>query len=130
MEWLKKFMQGRYGVDQLSIALLVSSILFSLLSLFIQSTLLAFLVLALILICYFRILSKNRTKRYQENIKFLKHWKPLEKKLMKVLERLKGMKTHKYYKCPNCHQQLRVPKGKGNIRITCPKCHTAFSKRT
>lgn len=134
MDWLKKFMSGRYGVDQFSIALLISSII---LSLFISLSttllnipLLSLLIYIPLILCYFRIFSRNISKRQQENFKFLRYWHPVKSWGNKKIKRIKGMKTHKYYKCPECSKTLRVPRGKGNIRITCPQCKKSFSKRT
>ena len=36
---------------------------------------------------------------------------------------------HKYYHCPQCSKMLRVPKGKGKIAISCPKCKEKFIKK-
>lgn len=134
MDWLKKFMYGRYGVDQLSIALLIGSILLSFLTSLLSATLnipfLSLITYIPLVICYFRIFSRDISKRQQENYKFLRYWNPSKAWVNKKVTRLKGMKTHKYYKCPSCSKTLRVPKGKGNIRITCPQCKHEFSKRT
>lgn len=130
MNWLKKFMYGRYGVDQLSLALIILSVFFSLIAVIINNSFVSLIPYIPIFLCYFRILSKNRAKRQQENYLFLRYWNPIKNEILKKFNRLKGMRTHKYYKCPNCSQSLRVPKGKVNISITCPKCKTSFSKRT
>ncbi|MEI3279496.1 MAG: hypothetical protein V8R46_01165 [Eubacterium ramulus] len=39
-------------------------------------------------------------------------------------------KIYRFFACPNCAQKVRVPKGKGRICITCPKCKTEFIKRS
>lgn len=39
-------------------------------------------------------------------------------------------KTTKFLKCPNCGQILSVPKGKGKIRVTCPKCRTKVETKS
>ncbi|PHV71413.1 hypothetical protein CS063_05025 [Sporanaerobium hydrogeniformans] len=130
MEWFKKFMQGRYGVDQLSIFLLLLSLPLSLILAFIDFPYLSLITYVPLILCYLRIFSKNISKRQQENFRFLRYWYPTKKKALGYWSRLKGMKTHRYYHCPQCKQALRVPKGRGNIRITCPKCKAEFSKRT
>lgn len=127
---LKQFMVGRYGVDQLSMALLTLTLILSLLNGFIGSTILTVLTLASLFLCYFRILSKKLYQRQQENFKFLRIWHPIKNTCIRKWNHLKGMKTHKYYKCPECKQTLRVPRGKGKICITCPKCKHELHKRT
>jgi DNA-directed RNA polymerase subunit RPC12/RpoP len=77
----------------------------------------------LLALAAYRVFSKDMTRRISENRKFLSIWNPLA-------ARFKDRKTHKYYKCPSCSQQLRVPKKKGNLSIKCPKCGTEFKGRT
>ena len=38
----------------------------------------------------------------------------------------KGGTVYCYYYCPNCKQQVRVPAGKGKVRITCLRCEHKF----
>ncbi len=130
MNWLKKFMYGRYGSDQLSNAMLIVSISVLVANIFLKIPLLGTVVTFMILISYFRIFSKNINKRYQENMKFLKWWNPIKGKFNKTKKKLKQGKTHKFFKCPGCNQDIRVPKGKGRIKITCPKCNEKFEART
>ncbi|MDF2878421.1 MAG: Zn-finger containing protein [Clostridia bacterium] len=130
MNGFKKFMYGRYGLDQLSIMLLAASIFFSLLALVFHSTILQLLTYILLGLAYLRGLSKNISKRQQENRSFLKVWQPVKIKLNKSFMRLKHIRTHQYYKCPQCGQSLRVPRGRGRIRITCPQCKNEFSKKS
>lgn len=129
MDWFKKFMTGRYGTDQLSLALLGLGILFYLITLPIHLPI-KWLGIIPIILCYMRTLSKNIYKRQQENFKFIRFYTPILKRYNRLVTRFKERKTHCYYKCPKCHQTLRVPKGKGNIAITCPKCKHVFHKRT
>lgn len=143
MNWLNNlgnkfriFMQGRYGSDQLNLALLIVSIVLSFFVPFIRVPFVGLISYIPLIFCIYRMLSKNISKRYEENRKFMNFWHPiwqnilrLKNKSSKQLARLKD-KDHKYYTCPNCKKTLRVPKGRGKIRITCPKCHQEFSKRT
>ena len=118
----RKFMQGRYGSDKLNTALLITGILCSLLSTLSGGGLLSLVlsILAYILLGYviFRMLSRDTYRRYQENRKYLQ-----------FLDRFKD-KEHRYFDCPRCRQPVRVPRGKGNIAITCPKCKEKFVKKT
>ncbi len=119
---LRRFMTGRYGTDKLNMVILGIGLIFCLVSLFLRF---APVNLALTAISYgfmgwaiFRTLSRNTYKRYQENRKYLM-----------LLQKLKD-REHRYYDCPRCRQQVRVPRGKGKIAITCPKCKEKFIKKT
>ncbi len=137
MNFLRRFMYGRYGVDQLSIALLIIGVLLSLISSATNIYFINLLSMALIILTYFRILSRNTYKRAAENMKFLSFWNPIKEKTWLPLKKqfttfTKGVKDkeHKYFTCPSCRQTLRVPKGQGKITVTCPKCRNQFSKRS
>lgn len=130
MDWLKKFMRGRYGIDQLSTALLVISIVLSILFRIYSSGLINILNLILLFAIFYRTLSKDRRKRYKENKKFLKIWDPISNGVNKRIQKIKNRKDYGYYKCSGCKQEIRVPKGKGKIKITCPKCKTTMIKKT
>ena len=111
-----RFMMGRYGSDKLNMWILGTGVILSLISIFIPilavNLLLSVASHILLIWAIFRMFSRNTYKRYQENCRFLA-----------MLERIKD-KNHKYFRCPKCRQQVRVPKGKGKIMITCPKCKT------
>ena len=121
---MQRFMAGRYGTDKLNTLILCVALVICLASMFIPVTLqwltlvLAALSYALVGVSIFRCLSRNTYKRYQENRKYLG-----------LLARIKD-RDHKYFKCPKCRQSVRVPKKKGKIAITCPKCRERFVKKT
>lgn len=117
-----RFMAGRYGVDKLNNVLLWTSVIIVLVTMFLP---LGIVRLVLTIISYllmgwavFRCFSRNTYKRYRENRRFLM-----------LIDRIKD-RSHRYYSCPRCHQPVRVPKGKGKISITCPKCKEKFIKKT
>ena len=121
--FFRQFMQGRYGTDKLNLALLGAGVACSILSaIFSWFVIVSLLFTLLSYICLFwvifRCFSRNTYKRYQENRKFLL-----------LFQRLKD-REHRYYDCPRCRQQVRVPRGKGKISITCPKCREKFIKKT
>lgn len=130
MNWLRKFMVGRHGPDELSFAFMILFLIFWILSLLFPSSIWFILEMLCIIICYFRMFSKNHFKRSQENARYLRFYDPIRFRFRKFKKRIHDRKTYKFYSCPNCHQELRVPKGKGTITITCPKCKTKFDKRT
>lgn len=134
-------MAGRYGSDQLNIGLMVAYLLLIFLANLLRLPLLSTLALVLLIWGIFRIFSRNVSKRYQENAVFLKYWRKIvqwfrqssyrfESWRSRTLNRMNDKKTHRYYRCPHCKNTLRVPKGKGKIVITCPVCHTEFTKKT
>ena len=130
MDWLRKVMAGRYGTDQLSVALLILYAVLYLSAQIARLPLLAWIALIPFVLCFFRMFSRNITKRYQENNVFLKYWNPVRTWFQREAGMLKDQKTHRYYKCPKCSSRLRVPRGRGKIRITCPVCKTEFIKKT
>lgn len=130
MNWLKRFMAGRYGGDQLSMFLIIGAFLITItanLTGLPWLTLFSYLTLGVI--C-FRILSKNIPKRSMENYKFAILISPIYSWYKKTRSRLRDIKIHRYFTCPNCRQSLRLPKGKGKIIIICPKCKTEFKGKT
>lgn len=133
MNKFRQFMQGRYGIDQLSQVLVMASLILSLMaSIFRIGILSAFSYLPLGY-AIFRILSKDINKRIKENYKFGNFMNQLKGKVNKSkrkAKRIQKSKNHKYYHCPKCKQSIRVPIGKGRILITCPKCKHEFIKRT
>ena len=130
MNWLRNFMMGRYGVDKLNIALLILSMVLTFISSITDFAILLYISYIPLFLCIYRIFSRNTNLRIQENYKFLKFYNPAEAWVKKKLNIVKGSKTHKHFKCPNCKQTVRVPKGKGKVNITCPKCSTKFTKNT
>lgn len=130
MKWLQNFMRGRYGVDQLSLALLILYFILTIIVTAFRIPFGGYVTMLIIIWCWFRILSRNTYKRAQENAKFMGKIYPIQNKLKTKRKEWKERKTHKFFTCPNCKQRLRVPKGRGTITITCPKCKTKFDKRT
>ncbi len=119
---LRRFMQGRYGVDKLNIAILSVGLAVCVVSLFINSPAVNLALMAvsygLMFWAMFRILSRNTYRRYQENRRFLQ-----------LFDRVKD-REHRYFNCPKCRQRVRVPRGKGKISITCPRCGEKFVRKT
>lgn len=130
MDFFRRFMAGRYGSDQLNNALLLLGIALIVIARIFGWHWLDMFILALLILCYFRMFSRNIQARYSENEKFMRWWRPVSNKLRGARSRFADRKTHRYYKCPQCGQRLRVPKGRGKIMITCPNCKTQFSRKT
>ncbi|MDD3204735.1 MAG: hypothetical protein PHS74_03215 [Lachnospiraceae bacterium] len=129
-EKMIRFMQGRYGVDQFSRFLMAITLVCMVLSLFSRKNVFYYLAVVLLIYAYFRIFSKNHTKRYQENQKYLQYERVVKGKWQKQKNQMAQRKICHIYKCPKCKQKIRVPRGKGKIMITCPKCHNEFQKKS
>ena len=118
----RSFMQGRYGTDKLNMVILGVSCFLVLVSMFIHSApvnlLLTALAYGLMFWAIFRCFSRNTYRRYQEN-----------RRLLMLIDRVKD-REHRYFVCPKCRQSVRVPRGKGKISITCPKCREKFIRKT
>lgn len=125
------FMQGRYGTDDFSKFLLVATMVLFVLSMFIRRSILYYLALVILIYSYFRMLSRNISKRAGENQRYL----DLKDRVTGIFSKNKSYRQQaqdgfRFFKCPNCRQKVRVPKGKGKIRIHCPKCNTDFIKKS
>ncbi len=127
-EKLRNFMIGRYGVDQFSKFLLSIALILCILDIFVNNIVINLSIPIIIIYVYYRMFSRNLTKRYAENAKFLQIRGKLLNKINAEKWMMKQRKTHHIYKCPTCNQKIRIPKGKGRICITCPKCKTQFTK--
>ena len=125
-ERFMRFMSGRYGADQLSRFMLAVCFLCLLLNLFTGTYILYVLALAILVVCYFRMFSRNLAKRDAENQQYLR----LKEKFLSVFKRSwwEERRAYHIYKCPSCGQKIRIPRGKGKICITCPKCRNEFVK--
>ncbi len=121
---------GRYGFDELSRVGLWVTVAFMALSLFTKNHAFYLLGLLLLALCYFRVFSRKVEKRREENQKFLGMRRLGAVKWNAAKARREQKKIYRFYKCPQCRQKVRVPKGKGRICITCPKCRAEFIKKS
>ena len=128
--WLRNFMIGRYGPDQLNIALLITSVVIGLVGAIINISVLTIIGDIILVYTLFRMFSKNIPARRRENDKFIKFWWPIKTKIRNKIAQFKSRKNYCFFNCPECKNTLRVPRGKGKIQITCPKCGERFIKKT
>lgn len=128
-----QFMQGRYGAygsDDLSKFLLGAELVMILLNLFTRKSIFNILFWIIFVYSLFRLFSKDYTARYNENQKFI-GWKNRLKYKWENHKNLREQKKiYHIYSCPYCKQKIRIPKGKGTIIVTCPKCKQEFGKRS
>ena len=126
---LQRFMYGRYGNDQLNLFLIVLYLVLYLLFLFTRLELFYWVSFVLILYSLFRLLSRNIPRRQAENARFMKVASPVLG-WFRLQRTIRRDKEHRYFKCPNCGQQLRVPRGKGIITVTCRSCGASFQEKS
>ena len=128
-----QFMQGRYGADQFSRCLLWVVLACMVISFFtkgLERSIFYWLSLAGLVYCYFRMFSRNYAKRYAENQLFLTRTAGIRGFFARQKSLMAQRKTHHIYNCPGCRQKIRIPRGRGKIEISCPKCSTKFIKRS
>lgn len=128
-EKLMRFMQGRYGNDQFNRFLMITAMVLLVLSV-LGADVCYFLAVIIMVYAYFRMFSRQIYKRSGENQKYLQYEWKVKGWFRKKKSELKQLKTHHIYKCPNCKQKIRVPRGRGRIAITCRKCGHEFIKKS
>lgn len=125
-----EFMNGRYGADQLSRFMLGVCVVCLVLNIFTRVQGLYLVALIILGVCYFRMFSRNYVKRSAENQKYLDMTQGIRNRFYKIKNRILQSKDYHIYKCPSCGQKIRIPRGKGKICITCPKCRHEFEKKS
>lgn len=131
--WLQKVFAGRYGVDELGRFLTVFAMITLILSCLFRATVAGiFWLLTLLSLVwnYFRMFSRKAEKRRAENRKYLALRYRVTGKLTGMRQRMSQKRYYRFFKCPGCGVTTRVPKGKGKIRITCPKCGENFIRKS
>ena len=124
-----RFMSGRTGVDQLSYAMVIAALVMTIIGGIAGIGLLTLMADALILLAFYRMLSKNRLKRAQENANYLQKTQKLRRAVTEWVNRVKNSKKYRYLTCPKCKARLRVPRGVGSVTITCKSCGNKFDKK-
>ena len=142
---MRQFMTGRYGTDSFSNFLMIFATLMMLCAFLAGNIIASFIFEILMAVsvgyCLFRMMSKNRSKRYGENLVFRKNKTRIINRFERSYENFgkwcdgltkdkEADKTYLICKCRGCRQKVRVPKGRGRIRVRCPKCGREFVKRT
>ena len=129
-ERMQRFMAGRYGNDQLNQFIFIVAIISMVLEIITRQSLFYTLTLVLLILAYVRVFSRNINKRYEENMKFLQKKDAILNKSRRQKYYAAQRRNFHIYTCPQCKQKIRIPKGKGKISITCPKCRTSFIKKS
>lgn len=128
-EGFARFFMGRRGADQLGMALLLLSLVMSIISSIFGIFLLSILSTVLWIYVLFRMFSKNIPAREKENRWFMSKYMPIVSSMRQAKVRFKNRKIYLYYKCPNCRVWLKLPRNIGEKTVTCGKCGATFKKK-
>jgi hypothetical protein len=118
-----QFMSGRNGNDELGLAMLVAALVLNIIFRISGLYILGIIATALVALVIYRMFSRDLVKRQAENRRFVGLWTGWK-------TRRAQSKTYKFFTCPSCKNTLRVPRGKGKIQITCPKCGQRFDGKS
>ena len=127
---IQRFMQGRYGVDAFSRFLIMMGMVLAVISMLGKWPVFYILAWILLLLAYLRMFSRNYAKRAAENQTYLKLTGKLREKWSSRGSQRTQSKQYHIYKCPECKQKIRIPRGHGKVEIRCPKCGRTFVKRS
>lgn len=127
---MARFMYGRYGNDQLSKLYLGLAMVCLIANVF--TRLMVFYVAGVLLMIYsiYRSFSRDISKMSAQNQKYLNWRYQRAVKYSNTRKHWAQRREYRFYKCPDCRQKVRVPRGHGKIAITCPKCHAEFIKKS
>ena len=121
-----KFMKDRYGIDELYKFLLLICFVLLVINTFVSNNIIRLFEVLLIVIIFYRYMSKNIKLRKKENDKYLE----IKDKIIKLFDfnkkKYKDRNTHMYKKCPKCKQKIRLPLKKGKHTVKCPNCGNRF----
>ncbi|MGR1082791.1 hypothetical protein ACUYFE_01990 [Olegusella massiliensis] len=120
------WMQGRNGADTLSNTSIWLGIILYIIGLISHVAALNFIALVLVVYAFFRMTSRSLDARAKENKAFLKQVGPLRPWFKNPAAAWNEFRSYKHFKCPHCAQRMRVPRGRGKLRVSCPKCHHKF----
>ena len=126
---VSRFMSGRYGSDQLNLTMVIGALIVTTIGSLTGVYFLTLAADALLILAIFRMFSKDRYRRAHENQVYLEKTQKVRRAVTEWVNRVKNSRKYHYYTCPKCKQRLRVPRGVGNITITCKQCGTKFDKK-
>ena len=135
---MAQFFAGRTGVDALGRTFTWLALILMLLTMITHSNIVYLIAMACLIYSIWRMFSKNYQKRYSENqwflaktakIRYKFNPRDIKNKIARAKYNRQQKKIYAIFKCPNCKQKLRAPRGRGKIQVTCSKCRTQFIKK-
>lgn len=128
-QWFRTFMTGRHGIDQLSMMLVWAGLALYLVDVFLGSGILTLLSLACYVYSLFRAFSRNRDKRLEENRRYTQWLYGIKRSWSQARARFANRKEYKYFRCPQCRTWIRIPRGAGDVNVTCRNCGNRFGQK-
>lgn len=92
------------------------------------SSLFFFLGVFMLIMAFVRAFSRKLPQREMENNVYLQYLARKRRERAAARDRRSQRKDFVFFKCPGCHQYLRVPRGKGKIHINCRCGYTMYRK--
>lgn len=126
---IARFMYGRYGIDGLYYALLVLYLVLTVVMMFLRFWPLELLRMAVFVWAFYRVFSRNLTRRSAENAWFMGIWNRIKTTARLWKRRFAERKTHVYKTCPHCKAVVRLRRQAGHHTCTCPRCRRDFAVR-
>ena len=127
--WFTRFMSGRYGVDQMNHELVIAALVLTVLGTLTGLGLVTIIGDVFLITALVRMFSKDRYRRAAENQAYLQKTYKLRQGMTERMNRFRNRKKFRYLSCPKCKAKLRVPRGVGNVTITCKGCGHKFDKK-
>ena len=132
-QWLSKVMYGRYGGDNFGRFLSFASFVPLLAALAVPGWpkfVLWGAAVGVIGYQYFRMFSRRTDARRRENAWYMKKRQAVTGFFAAVRGWIRQGRSYRFFRCPKCHVWLRVPRGRGKIRVTCRGCNYQFIKKS
>lgn len=126
----KTYISRSYGVDNLNKFLFVMLIVITIINIFVKHISVTIIYSLIFVLLFWRTFSHNHYSRQIENRKFLAIRKKIAQPFVNFGQYLKDVRTHKYFKCSTCKTKIRIPRNKGKVEVTCPRCKNKFEART
>lgn len=144
----RRFRGIRNGFDSLALTSIVTALILVIVSAVTRNGIVYLLALPFLFYGVFRIFSNDRAKRAYENEQFVGFFRSVRetfrnagwktrafctetwRRIRYGRNREEDAAAYRIYSCPGCHQKVRVPRGRGRIEITCPKCGRTFIRKS